>query len=291
MPTSSALRWSADLGGVTVRLVQAGSFRTDAGALFGPVPRVLWEPLVRDELDDLDRVWVAANCLLVETADRRILVESGIGALDSATAERIGFEGPGLEAALGELGVGPAAVDLVVLSHLHADHAGGIADPDGRLRFGATPVVVQSAELAVALRRNARLAAAYDQPRLRAVAERLAAAAVDGETEFVPGVSVLPTGGHSGGHQVVLVRGRDGVVCFAGDLVPRPWAANPRWITTYDDFPLTSVARKAALFRRAAAEGWLVICSHEPTTPVGRLVAERDRYRFEPIELGGPLAG
>ncbi len=282
--TPSALRWRADLGGVQVRLLQAGRFRTDAGALFGPVPRVLWEPLVSDELDDLDRVWVAANCLLVETADRRILVESGVGELDPGTAERIGLQGPGLEAALAELGLGPGDVDLVVLSHLHTDHAGGIAGPDGSLRFASAPIVVQAAELAVALRRNARLAAAYDQPRLRAVADRLAAATVDGEAELAPGVSVLPTGGHSGGHQVVLVRGRDAVVWFAGDLAPRPWAANPRWITTYDDFPLTSVARKAVLFRRAAAEGWLVVCSHEPEHPVGRLVAEGDRYRFEPLD-------
>lgn len=284
MTAPTALSWSADLGGIGVRLLQVGRFRTDAGALFGPVPRVLWEPLVRDELDELDRVWVSANCLLVETAERRILVESGVGELEPSKAERIGFEGPGLEAALAELGLSVGDIDLVVLSHLHTDHAGGIIAADGTLRFGPTPVVVQAAELAVAIRRNARLAAAYDQPRLRAVAERLAEAAVEGEAEVAPGVSVLPTGGHSAGHQVVLVRGRDAVVWFAGDLAPRPWAANPRWITTYDDFPLTSVARKAALFRQASTEGWLVVCSHEPERPVGRLGAEGDRYRFDPLQ-------
>lgn len=283
MTAAAAFPWSVDLGGLTVRLLRAGRFRTDAGAFFGPVPRLLWEPLVRDELDELDRIWVAANCLLVETADRRVLVESGLGELDPETAARVGFEGPSIRAALAEVGLGPADVDLVVLSHLHSDHAGGIADPAGDLSFPGATIVVQADELAIALRRNARLAAAYDQARLRALAGRLTDSAVDGEVELLPGVSVVRTGGHSGGHQVVIVRGRDGVVCFPGDLAPRPWAANPRWITTYDDFPLASVARKASLFRRAAEEGWLVVCSHEPETPVGRLVADRDRYRFEPL--------
>ncbi len=276
--------WEVDLGGVRVRLLQAGRFRTDAGALFGPVPRILWEPLVRDELDARDRVWVAANCLLVETGGKRVLVESGLGELDEATRTRVGFEGPSVEGALAELGLGPGDIDLVVLSHLHADHAGGIADREGRRRFSEADVVVQAAELDIALRRNARLAAAYDQPRLRRLVAQLRDSVVDGERELLPGLSVLPTGGHSGGHQVVLVRGALGSLCFAGDLAPRPWAANPRWVTTYDDFPLTSVARKAELFRRAAEEGWLLVCSHEPVRPVGRLEREGDRFRFEPLE-------
>lgn len=276
--------WEVDLGGVRVCLLQAGRFRTDAGALFGPVPRVLWEPLVRDELDARDRVWVAANCLLVEVGGKRVLVESGLGDLDEAMRARVGFEGLSVEGALAELGLGPADIDLVVLSHLHADHAGGIADREGRFRFPAAGIVVQAAELDIALRRNARLAAAYDQPRLRRLVARLREGAVDGERELLPGLSVLPTGGHSGGHQVILVRGSLGALCFAGDLAPRRWAANPRWITTYDDFPLTSVARKADLFRRAAEEGWLLVCSHEPVRPVGRVEREGGRFRFEPLD-------
>ncbi len=283
----AAVAWRADLGGATVWLLQAGRFRTDAGALFGPVPRVLWEPLVRDELDELDRLWVAANCLLVEIGEHRVLVESGLGDLEPATAARIGFEGSPIEAVLGDVGIEPAGIELVVLSHLHADHAGGVVGPGGALRFPSARIVVQAPELAVALRRNPRLAAAYDQPRLRAVRARLEAWAVDGEAELVPGLAVVPTGGHSGGHQVVVVRGREATLCFAGDLAPRPWAANPRWITTYDDFPLTSVARKVELFRQAAEEGWLVVCSHEPTAPVGRLVRDGDRFRFEGLAVGG----
>ncbi len=104
---------------------------------------------------------------------------------------------------------------------------------------------------------------------------------MEGEAEILPGVSVIPTGGHSAGHQGVLVRGRDRTVAFFGDLFMRPWSANPRWVTAFDDFPLDSVLVKASLFARAAAEGWTIVLSHEPVHPVGRLIRDRDRYRFE----------
>jgi hypothetical protein len=63
----------------------------------------------------------------------------------------------------------------------------------------------------------------------------------------------------------------------------RPWGANPRWVTAFDDFPLDSVSQKAELFGQAADEGWLVVLSHERTDPIGRLTRDRDRFAFEPI--------
>ena len=70
-------------------------------------------------------------------------------------------------------------------------------------------------------------------------------------------------------------------LAFFGDLCMRPWAANPRWVTSFDDFPLDSVALKVELFAQAADEGWIVVLSHEPKHPVGRLVRDRDRFRYE----------
>src|SRR4029078_7970559 len=94
---------------------------------------------------------------------------------------------------------------------------------------------------------------------------------VSGAQELVRGVSVRRTSGHSGGHQAIVVRGRDRTVGFIGDLFMRPWNANPRCIASFDDFPLTSVEVKAALFAEAAAEDWTIVLSHEPRHPVGRL--------------------
>jgi glyoxylase-like metal-dependent hydrolase (beta-lactamase superfamily II) len=146
--------------------------------------------------------------------------------------------------------------------------------------------VAQRAEWEIALGENSRLVASYDQPEVRLVRDWGAEGWAMGPREVLPGVSVVPTGGHSAGHQAVVVRGNGAgarTLAFFGDLCMRPWSANPRWVTSFDDFPLDSVDIKGSLFRQAADEGWLIVLSHEPLSPVGRLVPDRDRFRFEAL--------
>jgi glyoxylase-like metal-dependent hydrolase (beta-lactamase superfamily II) len=268
-------------GGVRVALVRAGSFRSDAGALLGPAPWILWRGLVADEMDEDRRLLQALNCLLVETPAGRVLVETGIGERVSEKVRSMrAVQGDAILPALRRAGMDPATVDVVALSHLHFDHAGGLLDAGGRRAFPRATIVAQRAEWEVALDDNPRNMAGYDQPELRLVRDWAAEGAADGEREVLPGVSVVPTGGHTGGHQAVLVRGPRGTVAFFGDLAMRPWSANPRWVTAFDDFPLDSVVVKASLFARAADEGWTVILSHEMARPIGRLVRDRDRFAW-----------
>jgi glyoxylase-like metal-dependent hydrolase (beta-lactamase superfamily II) len=280
--------WAASLGGgASVALVQAGTFRSDAGTLFGPVPRVLWGGLVADEIDASHRILQALNCLLIETPSGRVLVETGIGErVDDKTRSIRGYEGTPIVPALDAAGFLPESITHVVMSHLHFDHAGGLLRSDGSRAFAHARIVAQRAEWEIALGDNPRLVASYVQPELQLVRSWGEEGWVDGEHELLPGVSVIPTGGHSAGHQAVIVRGTgDGArtLAFFGDLFMRPWGANPRWVTAFDDFPLESVRRKAELFTQAVEEDWLIVLSHEARTPVGRLVADRDRYRFEPV--------
>ena len=295
MAINDAVDWAIDLDGETrVALIQAGTFRSDAGALFGPVPRILWDRLVTDEIDDDHRLIQALNCLLVETPAGRVLVETGIGErLTDKVREMRRYEGEAIIPALEGAGFDPETVDLVLMSHLHFDHAGGLLRADGSKAFPRARIVAQRAAWEIALDDNSRIVASYDQPELRLVEEWGSAGAVDGEAELLPGVSVIMTGGHSKGHQAIVVRGTraragtagtDGrTLAFFGDLGMRPWSANPRWVTAFDDFPLDSVEVKGELFARAAEEDWLIALSHEPVTPIGRLTPDRDRYRFEPV--------
>ena len=295
MAINDAVDWSTDLGGGTrVALVQAGTFRSDAGALFGPVPRILWDRLVTDEIDAEHRLLQALNCLLVETPAGRVLIETGIGErVTDKVREMRRYEGTPIVAAMEAAGFDPGTVDLVVMSHLHFDHAGGLLRADGSKAFPRARIVAQRSEWDIALDDNSRIVASYDQPELRLVREWGDGGAVDGEVELLPGVSVIRTGGHSKGHQAIVVRGTgasagtagtDGrTLAFFGDLGMRPWSANPRWVTSFDDFPLDSVEVKGELFARAAEEDWLLALSHEPATPIGRLTPDRDRYRFDPV--------
>ena len=288
MSLNDAVHWSTSLGGgTTVALVQAGTFLTDAGAVFGPVPRLLWERHVAAELTADHRLVQALNCLLVETPAGRVLVETGIG---ERTDDKLRDE-PRLRRRPDPAGARP----------------GGLRPGDGRRRGDEPPpfrpcrrparrrraggpsrgrrIVAQRAEWEIALGDNPRLVASYDQPELRLVRDWGAEGWAEGEREILPGVSVVPTGGHSAGHQAIVVRGGGPggrTLAFFGDLAMRPWSANPKWVTAFDDFPLNSVLVKGELFARAAAEDWSIVLSHERLQPVGRLVADRDRYAFEP---------
>lgn len=283
MALTERVDWRTELGGgVRVALIQAGTFTSDAGTVFGPVPRMIWDRLVADEINPDATLTQALNCLLVETPSGRALVETGIGTrMDERRAAQRGVRGPWVVPALAEAGFAADSVDVVAVSHLHFDHAGGLLAADGSRAFPRARIVAQQVEWDFALGTNPRLQASYEQAELRLAEEWGRAEAADGDAELLPGVSVVRTGGHSGGHQAIVVRGRAGVVGFFGDLCMRPWQANPRWVPSFDDFPLTSVEVKASLFRQAADEGWTVVLSHEPRQPIGRLLADRDRYRFE----------
>ena len=243
----------------------------------------MWQKLVEAEITPQHMLTQALNCLLIETPAGRVLVETGIGErMDEHHREQRGVTGKPILPSLSDAGIEPESIDLIAVSHLHFDHAGGLLTSDGRNAFPRARVVAQRDEWEFALGTNPRLQASYEQEDLRLVEPWASSQSAQGDEEVLPGVSVVLTGGHSGGHQAVVVRGTNETVGFFGDLCMRPWSANPRWVPSFDDFPLTSVEVKASLFKQAAEENWTVVLSHEPLKPVGRFVADKNRYTFEP---------
>jgi glyoxylase-like metal-dependent hydrolase (beta-lactamase superfamily II) len=284
VPIDATADWHSDLGGGSaIALIQAGVFTSDAGTLLGPVPRVMWQRLVEDEINPDHTLTQALNCLLVETPSGRVLVETGVGErMDDHHRQQRGVRGEPILPSLRAAGFDPDSIDYVALSHLHFDHAGGLLTAAGEYAFPNARIVAQADEWDFALGGNARLVASYEQADLRQAEAWARPGSADGDEELIPGVEVRRTSGHSGGHQAIIVRGRDETVAFIGDLCMRPWSANPKWVTSFDDFPLTSVEVKSALFAEAAEEGWTIVLSHEPRKPVGKLVPYKDKYRFEP---------
>jgi glyoxylase-like metal-dependent hydrolase (beta-lactamase superfamily II) len=266
------------LGPFTLTALSAGNFRLDGGAMHGVVPKTLWSKQVSCDADN--RVEYATTCLLVERDGQRLLVETGNGAkLGDKARALYGIEHHrSIEQALAERDLAPEAIDRVVMTHLHFDHAGGAT----RLRAsgGVEPVfrrarhVVQRAEWHDATHPHERNRASYLAEDFAPLEEAGLIDRVEGEVDVMPGVRVVPTPGHTPGHQSVLIDADGQRVLFLGDVVPTAVHVPLPWVMAYDLEPARTVETKRALWRRAVAEKWIVVFGHD--TSCDAAVLEQD---------------
>jgi glyoxylase-like metal-dependent hydrolase (beta-lactamase superfamily II) len=272
-------RTTFTVGGLTCHALEAGRQHLDGGAMFGVVPRPLWERRIAP--DARNRIPLALRCLLVEHDDGLVLIDTGAGNKETARFKDIyGLENAGrdgrtaLEDALGELGHGPDDIDWVIDTHLHFDHAGGNTwrDPAGAVRpsFPRARYVVQRAELEFSRLANERTAASYPRDNI----DPIAFTVIDGDREVLPGIRCLPTPGHTPGHQSVVVEAAGERACFLADLVPTAAHLPLPWIMGYDIEPLRTLETRRALYGRALAEGWRLVFQHDVGVVSGRLARE-----------------
>ncbi len=276
------------LGKLQLDLVRGSEFRLDGGAMFGVVPKVLWERLF--PADERNRVRLATNCLLVRGAGFVALIESGLGEKWSARdRDRYAIdEKTTVVGGLRELGVHPGDVDALVLSHLHFDHAGGATrfDADGAAvpAFPNATVYVQAVELAHARSPNERDRASYRSEDWEPCAEAGRLQGVSGRVEVRPGLTVVPVRGHNAGMQAIRVESEGNVAFYFADALPTTAHVPIPWIMAYDLYPVDLVENKTRLLADAVAQRWLCVFEHDPGVPWGTIVEERDgRRRVEPL--------
>ncbi|CAN5794037.1 MBL fold metallo-hydrolase [soil metagenome] len=287
--TSAPLVLTHSIGDIRIHALDAGMQRLDGGAMFGVVPKPLWEK--RIAADESNRIPLAMRCLLVETPDALVLIDSGCGNKESD--KFIGIFGidnlpadpsrhaTRLEEALAAAGYGIDDVDIVLNTHLHFDHAGGNTRRGGdgavQLSFPRARHLVQRGEFEWAHSRNERIQASYLAHNFDPVMEAGRLDLLEGDVEVVPGVQVLRTPGHTPHHQSVLIRSGGDVACYLADVIPTAAHLPLPWIMGYDVEPLVTLESKRVLLEQARKEEWLLVFEHDPTVAWGRLEREGQR--------------
>lgn len=264
------------------RLLRAGEFWLDGGAMFGIIPRPVWMKWFPASgpgaVDEQHRIPMQCNCLLLESGGRLAVIETGIG--DKFPAKERGLyrqEDRSVHSALHEVNCRPEAISHVVCTHLHFDHAGGLTrlatptsgpDDPPALVFPNARVISQKREWDDAVENRSTMHKTYLKNHLTPeVKERVVL--VEGEKEVLPGVWVWPVPGHTWGQQAVRFTDTSGrTVVFVPDVMPTRLHARPTTNMAYDVESYTSMQERIRFLERAGTENWLLVLDHEHGHPV-----------------------
>jgi methylmalonyl-CoA epimerase len=276
---------SIRVGDIELTVLSDGFFYLDGGAMFGVIPKTFWEQ--KAPPDDRNRIRMAMRPLLVRGA-RTMLIDAGAG--DKMTPKQVDIyrleRERSLDYALGAAGVGADAIDIVLASHLHFDHAGGFtASVRGALRprFPRAQYVIRRGEFEDAMNPNERTKGSYFLDNYKPLADGGVLQLVDSDAMIMPGVRVRRTGGHTPHHQMVMIESGGKTAVFAADLLPTAAHLPEVWIMGYDVLPLETLAFKRAFLREAVEREYLILFEHDPNIAAG-YIRERDGKRYvEPV--------
>lgn len=279
------------LGKLRIHAIQAGGQKLDGGAMFGVVPKNLWER--RIPADERNRIQLGMRCLLIEHAIGPVLIDTGAGNketdkfYDIYGIENRGAQGPtALEDGLAQVGVKPADVVMVINSHLHFDHAGGntVKQADGSIApaFPNARYVMQRGELDWATHTNERTAASYFTPNWDPVRATGQMELIDGDREIVAGIHSVKTPGHTPHHQGLLIESGDERAFYIADLVPTAAHLPLPWIMGYDVEPLVTLETKRRILARAIDEQWMLIFEHDAKTAWSKIANDGKAYGLAP---------
>lgn len=277
-------------GSWSVETLQAERFRLDGGAMFGVVPKPLWNR--SHPADEKNRIAMVTRCLLARGEGRVVLVDTGMGGDWSSKEKEIYAIENGARSilkALAQRGVEPGMVTDVILTHLHFDHAGGAVhrDDDGlHASFPNARYHVQRSQLEWARRPTEKDRRSFREDTFLPLEREGRLSLVEGSAEILPGIHVQPTTGHTVGHQVVRIGEGRGAVVYCGDLIPTAAHVPIPWVMGYDLHPLTTMQEKRALLSDAFREEWSLVLEHDPGVGAVRVRPEGDG--FAPA---GPVEG
>ncbi len=275
------------LGNFELIAVSDGGYYLDGGAMFGVVPKVLWEKKFKP--DELNRLRLGLNSLVIRTGEHTVLIETGIGNKLPEKSVNIYGNDMLLMKALEEAKVAPDEIDIVINTHLHFDHCGWNTTkrPDGTVvpTFPRAKYYFQKGELAHAHVQHERDRVSYLTDNYDPLVKNGQATLLDGDAEIVPGISVRIYPGHTANHQAVIFRSNGKTGCYIGDLIPTTAHVHPTWVMGYDLFPIDCIDNRHRFYGEAIPEHWLVAFTHDPKTPLAYVTKTEDgKYTTKAVE-------
>lgn len=272
------------LGAFEIYPVSDGRFRLDGGAMFGVVPKALWEKCC--PADELNRISLSLTALLIRANGKNILVDTGLGPKEDEKFRRMFAveRTPTILESLKRLDLGPDDIHLVINTHLHFDHAGGntIRDDHGHIgpTFPKARYVIQQGEFEDAACANERTRASYRSENFAPIDHINQWEFLHGDTELVPGVTTVVTAGHTRYHQSVKIESEGQIAFFLGDLIPTVSHLLLPYIMGYDLFPIQTLETKRWVLDRAFEERWLLLFEHDPVVQLGYVRKDQDGKYF-----------
>jgi glyoxylase-like metal-dependent hydrolase (beta-lactamase superfamily II) len=275
------------LGDLEFHVVSDGHIYLDGGAMFGIVPKPLWEKQI--PADARNRIKLGLNCFLVYTGGKRILIETGAGGkIDAKRRDIFGLDGPRLYENLRGYATMPGDIDLVVNTHLHFDHCGG----NTRLEhdrvvpvFPNARYVFRKGEYETAMHPNERTRATYFRENFAAPEASNQIELVEKDVEIAPGVELICVPGHTADMLCVKLSGGGKSAFLLADLVPTSAHLPLAWTMGFDLFPLTVIENKRKWLPQIAREEWIALFVHDAYMPAAYLRERDGKFAAEPVKI------
>lgn len=273
-----------NLGDFKLIHLSFGTFKLDGGAMFGVVPKVLWSKNAKPDRNN--RITLGLNPLLVIGKDFKILIDNGTG--NKYSEKEFEIYGIKLKSDPFKIyGIKKEEITHVVLTHLHFDHAGGSTEYiDGKLSISYPNAIfyVQKKEFEDAMNPNERTRASYKKENFEPIYIEGKLFLIDGDMEILPGIKLIHTGGHTRGHQFVLIESKGEKAIYFGDIVPTSYHVPLPYIMGYDTFPLITLEVRRKYYELASKEKWLTFFEHDPFPRAGLIKENDGKYFFEEIK-------
>lgn len=276
-----------NLGGFEIFGLRDGYFYLDGGAMFGVVPKTLWQKKSRP--DKKNRIKLSLNSLLIKTQEDLILVETGIGPkLEQKFSDIYNVRRePGLLASLQTLGFRPEDIHFVINTHLHFDHCGGntLKNEKGEIvpAFSKAKYIIQKGEWEAACHPNERDKSSYLAENFLSLEKYGLLELVDGDREVRKGIEVVLASGHTACHQCVKVESQGKILFYLGDMVPTSVHIGLSYIMSYDLFPLQTLENRKRFYEQAIQEDWIVAFVHDPRHFFGKIKKVNNKYEFQSL--------